>query len=138
MSDVGFAWLELAGAALSLAGAFFFVTSAVGLRRLPGFYTRMHAPTKAATLGLAFMGAGAAVANAGADAPVWLEAVLLVAFAFLTVPVSAQMLMRAAVARGLEQAPQTQGVRPVAPVDRVADAGEFVESAGARADDGAR
>ena len=44
--------LPLAGALLSLAGSLFFLTAAVGLLRLPDFYTRAHAPTKAATLGL--------------------------------------------------------------------------------------
>ena len=44
--------LSLAGALLSLAGALFFLAAGVGLLRLPDFYTRAHAPTKAATLGL--------------------------------------------------------------------------------------
>ncbi len=43
--------LPLTGALLSLVGALFYLTAAVGLLRLPDFYSRAHAPTKAATLG---------------------------------------------------------------------------------------
>ena len=49
MSDGAF---DLIGALLSLVGSLFFLTAAIGLLRLPDFYTRAHAPTKAATLGL--------------------------------------------------------------------------------------
>ena len=36
-------------------GSFFFLVGAIGFVRLPDFYTRVHAPTKAATLGIPFM-----------------------------------------------------------------------------------
>ena len=39
-------------AALLIVGTAFMLTSSIGLVRLPDFYTRMHGPTKAATLGV--------------------------------------------------------------------------------------
>lgn len=49
---------------LLLAGSFFMLAGAIGLVRFPDFYMRLHAPTKASTLGvgsilLASMGASA-------------------------------------------------------------------------------
>ena len=49
---------SIAAEIASLVGAFFFFASAVGLLRLPDFYTRMHAPTKAATLGIILLAVG--------------------------------------------------------------------------------
>ena len=49
MSEDALSWV---GALLSLLGALLFLAAAIGLLRLPDFYTRTHAPTKAATLGL--------------------------------------------------------------------------------------
>ena len=44
--------VEWLAAALILVGAFFLLVGAVGLYRLPDFYMRLHAPTKASTLGV--------------------------------------------------------------------------------------
>ena len=45
-------------ACCALVGSLFFFASAVGLLRLPDFYTRIHAPTKAATMGILFVAIG--------------------------------------------------------------------------------
>uniref|UniRef100_UPI0040482724 cation:proton antiporter n=1 Tax=Limnohabitans sp. TaxID=1907725 RepID=UPI0040482724 len=44
--------IEWIAAALILIAAFFLLVGAIGLVRLPDFYMRMHAPTKASTLGV--------------------------------------------------------------------------------------
>ncbi len=44
--------IELLLSVLILAGAIFTFIGALGLVRLPDFYTRLHAPTKATTLGV--------------------------------------------------------------------------------------
>ena len=36
---------------LVLVGAFFTLVGSIGLAKLPDFFTRLHAPTKATTLG---------------------------------------------------------------------------------------
>ena len=45
-------WLDLALSALVLLGASFALIGSVGLARLTQFFTRMHGPTKATTLGV--------------------------------------------------------------------------------------
>ena len=61
---------------------------------------RKRAPTKAATLGV-MLAALASIARAsGGDTAFWLEKLLLVVFVLITVPVSTQMLVRGATARG--------------------------------------
>jgi len=116
--------LPLISALFSLAGTFFFVTAAIGLLRLPDFYTRTHAPTKAATLGLMLIAIGSMLSHLGQDSALWLEDLLLVVFVLLTVPVSSQMLVRAAAARGVRQHEAARDRPPTDPVEHVDDVGE--------------
>lgn len=97
--------LELAAGILVLLGSLFFLVSAIGLLRLPDFYSRIHAPTKAATLGVILLGLGAALGGIAAGDLIWLEDVAIVVFLFLTVPVSSQALARAARRRGVAPTP---------------------------------
>lgn len=53
--------IELASAALLLAGAFFYFAGTVGLLRFPDVYTRLHALAKADNLGLGLLLAGLAL-----------------------------------------------------------------------------
>ena len=107
--------LPLAGALLCLVGSFFCLASAVGLLRLPDFYSRAHAPTKAATLGLLLCALGSALVYG----PFWLEKLVLMLFVVLTAPVSAQLLVRGAAARRIPQAPSTRGMPTAGPVERL-------------------
>jgi multicomponent K+:H+ antiporter subunit G len=45
-------WIELAISLLLIAGGAFALVGAIGLVRLRDFYMRLHAPTKASTLGV--------------------------------------------------------------------------------------
>ena len=111
--------LPLFSALFSLAGAFFFLSAAIGLLRLPDFYTRTHAPTKAATLGLLLIALGSTLAHIGQESGLWLEDLLLITFVLLTVPVSSQMLVRAAVARGIKQYTGARDRLPEEPAERI-------------------
>ena len=91
--------LELGAAVLAFAGAFFFLAGAVGFLRLPDFYTRIHAPTKAASLGIPLMAFASMLLHLGAGFDLWIEDALIMLFVFLANPVSTQMLVWAAVAR---------------------------------------
>ncbi len=104
--------LLLLGAISSLVGALFFLAGAVGLLRFPDFYTRIHAPTKAATLGIMFMALGSSLVHFERGQAAWLEDLLLIIVIFLTVPVSSQMLLRGGAARGIEQDTRTEGEPP--------------------------
>jgi multicomponent K+:H+ antiporter subunit G len=109
MSSVPTEWIEGIAATATLIGAFLFLASAIGLLRLPDFYCRIHAPTKAATLGVAFLGVGSLLRSLSHADLVWVEDLLIVVFLLLTVPVSSQVLLRAAATRRIPQAPSTQG-----------------------------
>ena len=91
--------LDAVGAALLLAGVALTVVSAVGLVRFPDVFTRMHAATKPATLGLLLVCAGAAlVMDDGGDRT---KLLLVAAFQFVTAPVAAHMVGRAAYGAGV-------------------------------------
>lgn len=80
-------------ALLMLGGTAFMFIAAIGLLRFPDLYTRMHAVTKAGTLGIGLLLLAAAVAFSSLS----LTTRALVAFLFvlLTAPVSAHMIGRA-------------------------------------------
>lgn len=90
--------LELAISACLVAGSFFLLVGALGLARLPDFYMRLHAPTKASTLGIGGLLLAAILSSLGQGEPE-LRGVLIAAFVFVTAPVSASMLARAALRR---------------------------------------
>ncbi len=90
--------LELLSSALLLLGVTLAVLGAIGLVRLPDVFSRMHAATKPATLGLLLVTVGAAVRmDDGGDA---VKLLLVAAFQFLTAPVAAHMIGRAAYRSG--------------------------------------
>ena len=109
MSETLVAALEIAAALAALVGAFLFLASSIGLLRLPDFYCRVHAPTKAATLGVAFLCLASLLRSLPRGDLVWVEDLVIVVFLFLTVPVSSQMLMRGAATRGVKAEPSTEG-----------------------------
>ncbi len=80
-------------------GVFFMFVSSLGLIRLPDFYSRLHAPTKAATLGLFFLLFAAILAVP--EAVMVTKALLVVAFIAATAPVGAHILARAAYRNGV-------------------------------------
>jgi len=85
---------ELLSAALMLIGASFLLLAAVGVVRMPDLFTRMQPATKAATLGVACM--LLAVAVYFGRIGITTRAVAGIAFFFLTAPVTAHLLGRAA------------------------------------------
>jgi multicomponent Na+:H+ antiporter subunit G len=91
--------VDVLSAALLLAGVALSVVAGVGLVRFPDVFSRMHAATKPATLGILLVGAGAALrVDDSSDA---LKLLLVVAFQFVTAPVAAHMIGRAAYRTGV-------------------------------------
>lgn len=80
------------GDVLLVAGAAWTLLATVGIFRFDDVYARMHALTKAATLGLLLMLVGSALHLGGADAP---KLLLAGVFVFGTSPVSAHLISRA-------------------------------------------
>ena len=83
----------IAGAAV-LVGALLALLGAAGLARFPDVFTRLHASTKAASLGVILTTLAAALEVD--TLAVALLLVLITAFLFLSVPVGASLLARAA------------------------------------------
>jgi multicomponent Na+:H+ antiporter subunit G len=86
-------------AALLVIGALFMVLAGLGVLRLPDLFMRLQAATKASTLGVGCLLLGVAVHFQ--DLTVTARAVLVIAFFFLTAPVGAHMIARAAYAVGV-------------------------------------
>ena len=90
---------DLIVAALLEAGGAFALVAGIGLFRLPDVIIRMHASTKAGTLGAGLI--LAAVAVHYGDAAIALRASATIAFLLITAPVSAHMIGRAAYRTGV-------------------------------------
>lgn len=84
---------------LVLAGAFFVLVAGIGLVRLPDLPMRMHAATKAGTLGAGLL--MIAVALDSTSAGLMVRAIAVVIFLFLTAPIAASTIGRAALKGGL-------------------------------------
>ena len=87
--------LQSYGAGLFIIiGAFFVLTASIGLVRLPDLYTRMHAASKAGTVGSCVMLIALAI---HADSlAISLRALAGVGFFLLTAPISSHLLAKAA------------------------------------------
>lgn len=85
---------ELIVAALIVVGTAFMLLAAIGLLRMPDVYTRLQVSTKGASLGAASV--LLAVPFFFGDPAIAVRAVLIILFIFLTAPISAHMLGRAA------------------------------------------
>lgn len=93
--------MSAAGSVLVGIGSALIAIAGLGILRLPDVYARMHAATKAASLGLASILAGTALQFPGLDVVVKL--VLAIVFQFLTAPVASHMIGRAAYRAGVER-----------------------------------
>lgn len=89
---------EVISAALIVIGGGFMLLAGVGILRMPDLFMRMQAATKAATLGAGCM--LLAVAVHFGELTVVARALLVIAFIFLTAPVAAHMIARAAYSVG--------------------------------------
>lgn len=99
-------------AALLLVGAFFLLVGAVGLARLPDFFMRLHAPTKASTLGVGGILLASMLLSIARGSLGFAE-LLITLFVFVTAPVSANLMAQAALHLGAKsKAPVPDGTVP--------------------------
>ncbi len=93
------AWVEVPAAILLVLGGLFTVIGSLGLLRLEQFFQRMHAPSMGNTLGTGcVLAASVLVSSALANRPIVHE-ILITVFIVITAPMTAILLMRAAVKR---------------------------------------
>ena len=91
---------EFTISALIVVGALFVLLGSIGLARLPDFLMRLHGPTKATTLGVgAMLLASAVFFSAEDNAGVSLHELAPLFFLFITAPVTAHLLAKAALHR---------------------------------------
>ncbi len=88
--------VELLVSFFLLVGAGFALIGSVGLARLPDFFCRLHGPTKATTLGIGGMLAASLVYFSFRSAALSLHELLVAGFLFMTAPISAHLLAKAA------------------------------------------
>ena len=86
---------EAAVAATLLVGAFFLFVGSFGLAKLPDLMRRLHAPTKATTLGIGASLVASMLYFLLVEGDPSVHELLITVFLFLTAPVSAQMISKA-------------------------------------------
>ncbi|QEQ95945.1 Na+/H+ antiporter subunit G [Neptunomonas concharum] len=92
-------FMELFASFLLLMGAAFILVGALGMVKLPDFYTRLHAPTKATTLGIGCILLASMTLHALIDNELSIHEFVISLFLFITAPVSAYMVAKAALQR---------------------------------------
>ena len=92
--DLHLAW-QLAIAAMLVVAGVFAIVGAVGMLRFPDFFLRLHAPTKATTLGVGGVLLASLILKT-AHGSFGLHELLITLFIFVTAPVSASLLAKAA------------------------------------------
>jgi multicomponent Na+:H+ antiporter subunit G len=111
--------------ALLVTGTVFALLAAIAAVRMPDLYTRMHGATKSSTLGVGCTVLASAVGLGTIETTT--VAILIIGFLFLTAPVAAHMIGRAA---HRQKVPKWEGtVIDESPVERSAtDSGGDLES----------
>lgn len=105
-------WIEWLVAALIVTASFFTLVGSIGLVRLPDFFMRLHAPTKASTLGLGGLLIASMLFSAAQGRAGFAE-LLITLFVFVTAPVSANLMAQAALHLQLRsKAPVPEGAVP--------------------------
>jgi multicomponent K+:H+ antiporter subunit G len=97
--------MEVLISALLLTGGFLALVGTIGLAKLSDLYRRIHGPTKTTTLGVGGTLLASALWFSATRPGISLHEVLVTVFLFLTAPVSAHLLLRAARHRKLQALP---------------------------------
>ena len=94
------AWFsDLLVSALIVVGAFFLFVGSFGLAKLPDIMRRLHAPTKATTLGIGSMLVASMLYFLVVRGDASFHELMITVFLFLTAPVTAHMVAKAHILR---------------------------------------
>jgi len=101
-------WADLALCSLLVTGTVFALIGSWGLARLSDFFRRVHGPTKTVTLGVGCVLVASALwfALQGSTS---LHELLITLFLFMTAPVSAHLMVKAALALDPSTRPPAPG-----------------------------
>lgn len=100
---------EYAITALLILGGAFTLVGAIGLARLPDFFTRLHGPTKATTVGVGAIMLSSVIYFTSTGQNPGISEFLITVFLLMTAPVSANMLAKAAMHIGVKPMENTRG-----------------------------
>jgi len=100
---------ELLLALLLLTGSFFILMGGIGLVKLSEFFRRLHAPTKASTLGVGCVLVASVGYHMFAESDPQPRELLITAFLLITAPISAHLMSKAALSLRMDERPQLPG-----------------------------
>ena len=92
-------FLEWIASFLLILGGIFVLIGAVGMVKLPDVYTRLHAPTKTTTLGIGCILIASMFLHVAEGRGFSIQEIVISLFLFITAPVSAYMIAKAALHR---------------------------------------
>ena len=95
-------WIELVVSVFLVLGAVFVFIGSLGLAKLPDFYTRLHGPTKATTLGMSCLLIASVILVTYQQGYLSLHELLITLFLLITAPITAHMLAKTAFHHKLE------------------------------------
>ena len=101
--------LDILIVALLAIGSFFVLVGSLGLAKLGDFYKRLHGPTKASTLGVGcvlLVSVGYHLFTGTDPQP---RELLITAFLFITAPISAHLMAKAALSLHMAERPPLPG-----------------------------
>ena len=104
---------------LLAAGCFFILVGSLGLVKLSEFFKRLHAPTKASTLGVGCVLLTSVGYHAFTGTDPQPRELLITAFLFITAPISAHLMAKAALSLHMAERPPMPGGEPAKPIDAV-------------------
>lgn len=86
-------------------GSFFILIASIGILKMPDIFMRMHAATKAGTLGCGLILVGAAIHFLQIQAII--ESLLTLLFIYITAPIASHLIARAAYMQNVELSKST-------------------------------
>jgi multicomponent K+:H+ antiporter subunit G len=92
-------WVTIPGTLLLIVGGLLTVIGSIGLIRLPSFFARMHGPSLGNTLGAGCVLISSMLTSSALLDRAVLHELVIAACIFINSPITAMMLMRAAVYR---------------------------------------
>jgi len=101
-------FIELIICIFLLIGGVFVLVGSIGLMRLQDFYTRLHAPTKATTLGMGGLLIASMIMFTLQEGGLSVHELLITLFLFITAPVSAHMMAKTALHQKTRMMKRTQ------------------------------
>ena len=107
-------WMEWAIAFFLLLGGSFVLIGSIGLTRMPDFFMRLHGPTKATTLGMGGILLGS-IFFFSLEGEISVHELLITIFLLITAPISAHMLIKAALHHKLTAISRTRGLDKIPP-----------------------